>query len=122
MILQIPFISLFSTYGPLIIFLSFDIAILIFAIFIYKKNSYKYGLYLMISSIISIVSNVIIIAINYPYLGYTLQAVYGFPSSTVAIILSILSLFFLVLGVSSKILLFLAIYLIYKTHRPHRDI
>ena len=122
MILQIPFISLLSIYGPIIIYLSFDIAILIFAIFIYKKNSYKYGLFLMISSILSIVTNVIIIAINYPYLSYTLQAVYGLSLSMVILIMNILGLFFLALGISSKILFFVTIYLIYKTHRPHRDI
>lgn len=121
MILQIPFISWLSSYGPILIYMSFDIVILIFAIFIYKKNSYKYGLYIMISSIISIISSVILIAINYPYLAYTLTAVYGFSSYMVGFVLSMLGLMFLALGISSTILLFLGIYKIYKTHRPNRE-
>jgi len=120
MILQIPFINLLSAYGPILIYMSFDIVILIFAIFIYKKNSYKYGLYLMISSIISIISNVIFIAINYPFLAYTLS-VYGFPAYMVGLVLSIIGLVFLALGISSTILLFLGIYQIYKTHKPNRE-
>lgn len=121
MFLQIAFISLLSDYGPILIYMSFDIVILIFAIFIYTKNSYKYGLYLMISSIISLISNVILIAINYPYLAYNLSVVYGFSSYMVGFVLSIVGLVFLALGVSSKILLFLGIYQIYKTHKPNRE-
>ncbi|MFX0147772.1 MAG: hypothetical protein ACFE8E_08470 [Candidatus Hodarchaeota archaeon] len=109
------------TYAPIFVYLSFDIVILIFAIFIYRKNSYKYGLYLMISSLISIISYVILIAINYPFLAYTLAADYGFSPNMIGIVYSILGLVFLALGVSSKTLLFLGIYQIYKTHKLNRE-
>jgi hypothetical protein len=75
----------------------------------------------MISSIISIISNVILIAINYPFLAYTLSAVYGLPAYTVGLVLSIIGFVFLALGISSTTLLFLGIYQIYKTHKPNRE-
>ena len=75
----------------------------------------------MISSIISIVSSVITISINGPYLVYTLYNDYGLDYMTVSMILAIINIIFLALGVSSMILLFLAIYHAYRTHKLNRD-
>ena len=103
---------------PTLIFLGFDIAILVFATYIYKRNSFKYGLYLMISSIISIISIIIKISINYNNLLSFLEEEIGF--SNAIIIYSILGWMFLGLEIARFVFLFLSVFYIYKTHQKDR--
>ncbi|MFW9864697.1 MAG: hypothetical protein ACFFEN_01235 [Candidatus Thorarchaeota archaeon] len=112
-------LSYFLSYLPIIIYLGFDIALFIIAIFIYKRNSYKYGLYLMISSIISIASSILFISLNYPFLVYELVS-RGLSMVEISIILMILNLVSLILGTTSAVFLFLAVYKIYQTHKKDR--
>lgn len=112
-------LSYFLSYLPIIIYLGFDIALLIIAIFIYKRNSYKYGLYLMISSIISIASSILFISLNFPLLVYELVS-RGLSMVEISIILMILNLISLILGTTSAVFLFLAVYKIYQTHKKDR--
>jgi hypothetical protein len=114
-----PFFSYFITYLPMFIYLGFDIVLLIFATFIYKRNSYKYGMYLMISSLIAIISGIISISLNLPYLTIELYD-RGLSFFEISIILMIVNLIFLILGVVSAVFLFLAIYKIYQTHKNNR--
>jgi hypothetical protein len=113
------FLSYFIAYLPTFIYLGFDIALLVIAIFIYKRNSYKYGLYLMISSIISIVSSILFISLNYPFLVYELVS-RGLSMVEISIILMILNFISLILGTTSAVFLFLAVYKIYQTHKKDR--
>ena len=110
----------FLNYLPAILVINFNIVILVFAILIYKRNSYKYGITLMISSIILIVSNIIYISIQYPYLGMRLYIELGLPISIVNMILMSWSLVFTSLNTASGILLVVSISLIYKTHKENR--
>jgi len=120
MLFQISeFMSYFVTYLPTFIYLGFDIALLILAIFIYKRNSYKYGIYLMISSLIAIISSILSLSLNLPYLSLELSN-RGLNFSQIVIILTIVNLIFLILGVVSTVFLFLAIYKIYQTHKNNR--
>ena len=107
-------------YMPTIFVMTFDITILIFAILIYKRNSYKYGITLMISSIISLASSIIYISIQYPYLAMRLYVELGLPISMVNIILMTWSFVFLSLNTTSTILLIVSISQIYKTHKKDR--
>lgn len=106
--------------GP-IINMIFDILILIFAIFIYKKNSYGYGLFLAIFAIISIISGIIYFSIDYPNLAYRLNVEAMIPLQIVQIILFIWGTIFLVLDIISVMFLVLAVYKIYITHKPRKD-
>ena len=115
------FLSYFVSYLPTFIYLGFDIALLIIAIFIYKRNSYKYGLFLMISSIISIASSILFISLNYPFLINELMS-QGVSMVEISIILMILNLISLILGTTSAVFLFLAVYKIYQTHKKNRII
>lgn len=110
-------LSILINYIPTIITLSLNIVILIFAIFILKKNSYKYGLFLMISSIFLIISDVIYIAVGYPDLFYRLYYELGFDSATVTMITFSISMIFFILNLTGAVFLFIAVYLIFKTHR-----
>jgi len=100
--------------------MAFDIVILVFAIIIYKRNSYKYGITLIISSILSLASNVIYISIQYPFLGYRLQVELGLPIIEVLLILNTWGFVFFGLNTASAILLVISIILIYKTHKKDR--
>ncbi|MFX1479996.1 MAG: hypothetical protein ACFFCI_17900 [Promethearchaeota archaeon] len=113
------FLSYSAIYLPTFIYLGFDIALLVIAIFIYKRNSYKYGLYLMISSIISIASSILFISLNYPFLINELM-IRGLSLAEISIILMILNLISLILGTTSAIFLFLAVYKVYQTHKRNR--
>jgi len=93
---------------------------LVFAILILKKNSYKYGITLMISSIISLVPNIISISIQYPSLLYRLDIELGLPLIEVLLIMNTLSFVFFGLNMASTILLVISIILIYKTHKKER--
>ena len=110
----------FLTYLPNIIAMTFNIIILIFAILIYKRNSYKYGITLMISSILLLASDIIYIAIQYPFLLYRLQVEMGLPFFEITLILTIISFIFLSINTTSAIFLVISIYLIYKTHKKDR--
>ena len=112
--------SYLLSYLPAILAITLNIVILVFAILIYKRNSYKYGITLMISSIILIVSNIIYISIQYPYLGMRLYIELGLPISIVNMILMSWSLVFTSLNTASGILLVVSISLIYKTHKENR--
>jgi len=115
--------TLFSyllSYLPAILVITLNIVILVFAILIYKRNSYNYGITLMISSIILIASNIIYISIQYPYLAMRLYMESGLPISIVNMILMSWSFFFLSLNTASAILLVVSISLIYKTHKENR--
>ena len=116
----LDFLSLLLSYGPTIFVMAFDIVILVFAIIIYKRNSYKYGITLIISSILSLTSNVIYISIQYPFLGYRLQVELGLPIIEVLLILNTWGFVFFGLNTASAILLVISIILIYKTHKKDR--
>ena len=109
------FFSYFLTYLPTLLAMSLDIVLLVFAIKI-KRSSYKYGITLMISSILLITSNVIYISIQYPYLGLRLYIESAFPMLLVNLILTLWSFVFLSLNTTSAILLIVSLSLIYKTH------
>ena len=113
------FFSNFLTYLPTLLALSLDIVLLVFAIKI-MRSSYKYGITLMISSILLITSNVIYIAIQYPYLGLRLYMESAFPMLLVNLILTLWSFVFLSLNTTSAILLIVSLSMIYNTHK--RDI
>jgi len=110
------FFSIFLTYLPTILAMSLNIVLLVFAIKI-KRNSYKYGSTLMISSILLIISNVLYISIQYPYLAIRLYTELGLPFSIVNMILMGWNFVFLSLNTTGAILLIVSLSLIYKTHR-----
>ncbi len=112
---------LIINYIPTIVEIGLFIAILVFAIFIYKKNQYKYGLFLILSSIFKLVYYTIFCSINYPYFSYTLQ-VLGTPLITIAFILMNINILFWALNIISLIFLFLSVYFIYRTHKSKRRI
>ena len=112
--------SYLLSYLPAILAITFNIVLLIFAILIYKRNSYKYGITLMISSILLIASNIIYISIQYPYLFYRMVVELGLPWSVAELITMLWSLLFLSLNTTSAILLVISIYRIYKTHKKDR--
>ena len=113
------FFSYFLTYLPTILAMSLNIVLLVFAIKI-KRNSYKYGITLMISSILLITSNVLYISIQYPYLALRLYNELGLPFSMINMILMSWNFVFLSLNTTSAILLIVSLSQIYKTHK--RDI
>ncbi|MHA2391748.1 MAG: hypothetical protein ACXAEX_07245 [Promethearchaeota archaeon] len=110
------FIRVFN-YMPTVIFAGFDIGILILGNFMYKRNSYKYGKFLMISAIISLVSAIIYIAIDYQYLSYNLYMNFSLNAFIVNMIMLSVSTIFFGLNTASAIFLILALHKIYETHR-----
>ena len=122
MLLQVeilPYILLY--YLPSGIELGIFIAILVFGIFIYRRNQYKYGLFLMISAILKVVYYVIFFATSRPLLVIILYEELGLNFLAIDLILMALDTLFLVINISSFILLFIAIYFIYQTHKVKRD-
>ena len=115
----IPYI--FLVYLPSGIELGIFIAILVFGIFMYRRYQYKYGLFLMISAILKIVYYIIYFATNRPFLFITLVEEFGLSYAATSLILMTLDALFAVLNISSLILLFIAIYFIYQTHKGSRD-
>ena len=118
--ISLDFFSYLLTYLPTILAMTFNIILLVFAILIYKRNSYKYGITLMISSILLLVTDIIYISIQYPFLPYRLQVELGLSYIEIAIILTIISIVFLILNTASTIMLVVSMYLIYKTHEKDR--
>jgi len=118
--LSINLFEYLLTYSPNIAGIIFYAIILVFAILMYKRNSYTYGITLMISSILVLVSEIIYMAIQYPFLAYRLSVELGLPLFEVAFILTIWSIVFLIINVISTIFLVVSIYLIYKTHKKDR--
>ena len=106
----------FIIYLPTTINICLYVAMLIFGYLIRKKNSNSYGLFFMISAIFSIVSSIIFLASNYPFLGDYLFVKLRLPVTTVMIIFLIVSFLFIGLDVTSAVFLLLAIYKLYKTH------
>ncbi|HUW89049.1 MAG TPA: hypothetical protein VMV43_00870 [Candidatus Nanopelagicaceae bacterium] len=113
-------ISYTLTYVPNVLSITFNIVLLVFAILICKRNSYSYGITLMLSSIISLASEIIYIFIQYPYLNYRLQVELGFPMGLVMLIVMTVYLVLVSLNATSAILLVVSIWLIYKTHKKDR--
>jgi hypothetical protein len=115
------FLLYIMTYLPAIIYSSFDLAILTLGVFIKRNNSFKYGLYLIIASIVSLLSTIIYYSIYYPLLVSDIGNNPFQPSTPQDImkelILLICNLLFLGLGISNEILLVLAFYNIYQTHK-----
>ena len=107
-------------YLPNILSIIFYTIILVFAIFIHKRNSYKYGIYLMISSIIVITSNIFYISIQGATLAYRLQVELGLPMMDVVLILFLISLFTIIVNAAGTIFLVVSVYLVYKTHQTER--
>ena len=112
--------SYLLSYLPAILAITFNIIILVFAILIYKRNSYKYGITLMISSILSLASSIIYISIQYPNLYIRLVYELGLPWAVVNLILMTWSFVFLSLNTTSAIFLVVSISQIYKTHKKDR--
>ena len=110
----------FFTYLPNILAITFNIVLLVFAILIYKRNSYNYGITLMISSILSLALNIIYISIRASELVYLMYTELGIPLNEVVVISFIVSIFFLSLNTTSAMLLVVSICLIYKTHKKDR--
>ena len=122
MLLQVGDIILMAiNFLPTIIEMGLFIAILVFAVFILKKNQYRYGLFLLLSSIFMLIYYAIYLSINYPYLSYTLYMVLGMPLSMVNLILMSISILFWTLRITSFVFLFISVYFIYQTHKINRD-
>ncbi|MFX0077252.1 MAG: hypothetical protein ACFE96_17550 [Candidatus Hermodarchaeota archaeon] len=117
MLFQMDFLSYIISYLPTFLAIAFDIIILIFAIFIYKKNSYRYGIFLMLFAIISLVYSILLIAIGYQDLYYRLVVDLGLDFATASTIMMTLNLIFLAMSVTSTVFLVVAIIQIYKTHQ-----
>ena len=122
MLNQIPgdIFSYFITYSSNLLTITFYIFILVFAILIFKRNSYNYGISLIISSILILTSNLIYMSVQYPYMAYRLEVELGLPWSIVLLTIITWNLVFLILNSISAIFLVVSIYLIYKTHRKDR--
>ena len=114
------FFTILFSYLPTFLAISLDIIILVFAIFIYKRNSYRYGIYLMMFSILSLIDNILYISIQYQDLWYRLVYVIGVPLSVAIMIIAILGVIFFALNLTSTIFLIVSIYQIYKTHKKDR--
>jgi len=114
------FFAILLSYTPTFLAISLDIIILVFAIFIYKRNSYRYGIYLMMFSILSLIDNILYISIQYQDLWYRLVYVIGVPLSVAIMIIAILGVIFFALNLTSTIFLIVSIYQIYKTHKKDR--
>ncbi len=114
------FFPILLSYTPIFLAISLDIIILVFAIFIYKRNSYRYGIYLMMFSILSLIDNILYISIQYQDLWYRLVYVIGVPHSAALMIIAIFSVIFFALNLTSTIFLIVSIYQIYKTHQKDR--
>ncbi len=123
MLNQMPsdFFSFIMTYPSNLLTITFYILILVFAILIYRRSSYNYGITLIISSILLLTSNIIYLSIQYPYMAYRLEVELGFPMSLVLLTIFTWNIIFLILNSTSAIFLVVSIYLIYKTHRKDRD-
>jgi len=113
-------LSYLIMYLPNILAITFNIIILVFAILIYKRNSYKYGITLMISSIIFLASDIIYLSIQYPFLPIRLHDELGLSFAVISLILMSINFFFLSLYTASAILLVISIIQIYKTHKKDR--
>jgi len=111
-----PFLHIMA-YLPTITYAIFDVAILIFGNLMYKKNSYDYGKLLMISAILSMISAIIYIAIDFQYLSYNLFVRFGLEVFIVNIIMLSVSMIFLSLNTVSAVFLILALHKIFETHR-----
>lgn len=120
MLYQMDFFTIFISYLPTFLGITFDIIILIFAIFIFKRNSYRYGIFLMMFAILSLVYSLLYISIGYQDLHYRLVTIVGLNFSTALMIMMILNFIFLAINVTSTIFLVVAIYQIYKTHQSVR--
>ena len=120
MLNQIPgnLFSYLITYSSNILTITFYILILVFAILIYRRSSYNYGITLIISSILILTSNIIYMSVQYPYMIFRVEVEFGL--SVVLLTIYIWSLVFLILNSTSAIFLVVSIYLIYKTHRKDR--
>ena len=115
--LELNLLQILYAYGPTILTMALQVVILIFAIFILKKNSYKYGIMLMLSSILSLVAGIVFIAINRPFLWYILNYEMGLPYSVADTIVMTLDFVFFGLNTTSLVFLLIAIIQIYKTHK-----
>jgi hypothetical protein len=104
---------------PTVMTIVFQIVILVFAVRM-RKNSYKYGLTLMLSAILSLVYSTLYFFIQFQDLYYLLVIVQGLPYGLVSTIMTILSFVFLGLNTASSILLVISITQIYKTHANAR--
>lgn len=118
--LGLDFLSYFLTYLPTIFTIIIYVVILVFAILMYKRYSYRYGIILMFSAILELISGVLYIAIQYPFLSYRLQVELGLSVYEMMAILMFWSIIFMSLNMTSLILLVVAIYTIYKTHKNGR--
>lgn len=112
--------TFFLIYLGNILGIIFYTIILIFAIFIYKRNSYKYGITLIVYSIIFLALNIIWISIQGADLAYRLVEESGLPGMTVSLIILTLDLTFKIITAIGMIILIVSIYLIYKTHRKDK--
>jgi len=108
------------SYLPTLASIVLQIIILVFATWIYKRNSYRYGIPLMVSSILTLVYNIIYILVQYPDLYYLMITVLNLPYGVASMIISILSLVFMSLNITSTILLVISVTQIYKTHEKER--
>jgi len=117
---SITLLEYLLTYLPVILAITLNIVLLVFATLIYKRNSYNYGITLMISSILLIASNIIYISIQYPFLAYRMFVEQGLHIDVIRLITMAWSFVFLSLNTTSTIFLVVSIYLIYKTHQKDR--
>ena len=101
-------------YIPNFIYLGFNIAILVLAIIYYVRCKKKPFLILIIAFILPIVSDIIKIIIDYNFLGVNLQLYYGYSPNQVAIIVTLVSIPFLIIGIVHLVLLLLTVIYFYK--------
>ena len=118
--IAIDFFSYLMIYSSNLLTITFYILILVFAILIYRRSSYNYGITLIISSILILTSNIIYMSIQFPYMAFRLDVELGLPLPIVLVTIYTWSLVFVILNSLSAIFLVVSIYLIYKTHRKDR--
>lgn len=101
-------------YLPTFIYLGFNIAILVLSIIYYVKCKKKPFLILIIAFILPVVSDIIKIIIDYNFLGVNLTVIYGYTQNQAAIIVSLVSIPFLIIGIVHLVLLLLTVIYFYK--------
>jgi hypothetical protein len=105
---------------PTFVFIALHIVIIIFANRIYKVNSYKYGLLLMVFAILALINNLISVIVQITDLYYYLVIVSGLPYSIASMIMSSLNFVSISLNLAGMILLVVAVTKIFKTHETNR--
>ena len=105
---------------PYFTWIALYIVIIIFANRIHQENSYRYGLTLLIFSILALINNIISLIVQisdlYSFLMFQLNLPYGIVHT----IMTTFTYLSFGLNLASMILLVVSVVNIYKTHRANR--